>query len=112
MACHHAVVSEHDCCKTEVLEASVKSFQALNSSFQGLKNCCGMPGTKMPAIVNSLESFSESDDRQISINSIRPSVLLDSTRCQSFVAEMNRAPPRLTGLGTSKTYLFKRTLLI
>jgi len=28
------------------------------------------------------------------------------------IAQMNRAPPRLVGMGTSKTYLFKRTFLI
>jgi hypothetical protein len=27
-------------------------------------------------------------------------------------ANVNRAPPRLAGLGTNKTYLFKRTFLI
>lgn len=100
--------ASHRCCKAE----SVSHCQSGGNFFGNAKGCCGMMGKSSPVLAS--QSDLQSNFEQLRLKMV---VLLNllapckSTRTD-YVACTNRAPPRLTGMGTSKTYLFKRVFLI
>lgn len=71
-----------------------------------------MMGNSAPVLAS--QSDLQSNFEQLRFKVVALVSLLAS--CKStpteYVACTNRAPPRLVGMGTSKTYLYKRTFLI
>lgn len=107
---------EHDCCNEgenmhSHCEGSVFA-SPLNASLFLMKDCCGMINMKTLALANSFDLLSKAGELTASSNPSSPAFLGSLDDSRDFVPETNRAPPRLIGFGTSKTYLFKRTLLI
>jgi hypothetical protein len=98
---------EHDCCKEEAGLALKRS----DAFWQPTKPCCGITGSKLPAIANSFPLVGADDGRLVKVRLSGLNVL-DSASCRSYLSETNRAPPERIGFGSQKTYLFKRTLLI
>lgn len=62
--------------------------------------------------VSPIQCVSESEHIQASVVQLLSLTNFHSLNYKEMVARVNRAPPFVTGLGTSDTYLFKRTLLI
>lgn len=97
-----------NCCKTY----SIPHCQTGKKFFGNTKGCCGMIGNSSPLLAS--RSYLQSNLEQVPFHVVTLISLV--APCKStptdYVVCTNRAPPRLTGMGTSKTYLFKRTLLI
>ena len=105
--------SAHSCC--EGSETPTETQHSCMSSSPGISlsmDCCNMTRLEPITLANTLHL--SSDDGQFLIRVVIHDWLFDKTLQipSSAVAQMNRAPPRLVGLGTSKTYLFKQTFLI
>lgn len=71
-----------------------------------------MMSTTSPALASSIQLIGSFEPDQIKVFSPFIGSEVKTLVHQGPLANMNRPPPRLRGLGTSKTYLFKRTLLI
>lgn len=96
----------HACCKIE--EPSCHSY---NRAAVKCGSCCGAASNQPVVLTSSINPQFEGELPVVE--------LLFFWLSQSYVskdgdspANCNRAPPRLTGMGTNKTYLYKRTFLI
>ena len=102
--------SAHSCC--QVKPAVTSSSPCPSGYIQALKHCCGMIGQPAIATATSLPLSGHQgqprSERCFTLNFIA----LTALACRQGQSLVNRAPPRLSGFGTSDTYLFKRTLLI
>jgi hypothetical protein len=76
------------------------------------KPCCGMVDRSSPAIANSIRINVNPKQPVVKLSFFSHVDLLDCITCQLPIARINRAPPYLKGLGSSETYLFKRSLLL
>lgn len=99
--------ASHSCCKAD----PVSHCDSTGKSFGNTKGCCGMMGNSATVLASSdLQSnFEQLRFKVVALVSLLASCKSTATE---YVACTNRAPPRLTGMGTSKTYLYKRTFLI
>ncbi|MBA3991950.1 MAG: hypothetical protein C0469_00390 [Cyanobacteria bacterium DS2.3.42] len=106
---------EGDCCSGD---ASTKDFVAIGNraddapgTFMGKKKaCCGMSGHAPLIVAGDLQC--NWDHVQIKVVNTAAFIAMWGFTPREHVARINRAPPRLVGMGTSKTYLFKRVFLI
>lgn len=72
-----------------------------------------MVGTGLPAVASSAAVFSNPEWIKVKVANLRGALVdLDKFLGQEAVLGVNRAPPRISGFGSSDTYLFKRVLLI
>lgn len=99
---------EHDCCK----EKSVAPCLSSQAQLSEAKGCCGMMGTASPAVASSIQLIGSPELERIKAFSPFVGNAVEQLVYPGLSGNMNRAPPRIVGFGTSKTYLFKRTLLI
>jgi len=101
--------SEHSCCKSQ------ESMQCVDmgASVKNVSNCCGMTGRSSPLVANSIDLMG-GNSKELQVEIICPDRFgtIAHQLCSEPIAYVNRAPPFLKGMGTSDTYLFKRTLLI
>ncbi len=98
----------HSCCEPETQTHCNSDSHEICSG----NACCGMKGKFMPGMANSLKILPNSNE--LVARAILPDWLSGMTFISPTeqIAPLNRAPPRLVGMGTSKTYLYKRTFLI
>jgi hypothetical protein len=105
-----STVASHSCCKRE----SKLEIDCMSSKPGICKRstCCGMTGKFTGGVASSISILPEHQNPVVK-------VLLPSWLCKTTmpapperISQINRAPPRLTGMGTSKTYLYKQTFLI
>lgn len=114
------VAAEHNCCKTEerrivrsCSESESTTTISGNLNSIGLcKSCCGNMGNTLPALANSVKLLSAAKYLKVGLINISQFLNLRNVETREYVACVNRAPPRLGGLGSSKTYLFKQVFLI
>lgn len=101
---------EHGCC-SRTYSTSEKLFQ--DSGQACWKHVCSCK-SKEQTFVNSSESSSRAFTESTELNASCFDLLLTGTPKQniSIVNWQNRAPPKSVGMGSSLTYLFKRTFLI
>jgi hypothetical protein len=98
----------HSCCKQEVNNDCISSRQGICAR----SDCCGMTGKYTAALAGSISLLPNTN--QIVGKVIFLTQLADiyvGTRSER-VHQLNRAPPHIVGMGTSKTYLHKRCFLI
>lgn len=109
MALAPIAASRHSCCRMRSTDIAVLDT---DNGLQGFKSCCGMMGQRLPATANSIEMLGHHEKART--NKCIPITLVGSGSfaLDESVSQVNRAPPRLRGFGSSDTYLFKRTLLI
>lgn len=105
------VTEEHSCCQQQSASNSQNGSQYwLGNS----RSCCGIVGRLLPATANSIDLLGLSEEfriKKVCASTLVAELVNDHIPIDSL-GWANRAPPRLKGLGTSDTYLFKRTLLI
>jgi hypothetical protein len=105
-----SIEQKHSCCKEE----NVPECDSGNLSFGTRKNCCEMNSYNLPVTTSNLCLTSgeiEGTWSQVSAIGHTTNTFTDGKHnYRNGLA--NRAPPYIVGLGTSTTYLFKRTLLI
>jgi hypothetical protein len=97
---------EHVCCKSK--EASC---HASNKAAIKCGSCCDAASSHPVALTSSIIPQFEGQPPVLQLLffvSTQPYI----SRDDDSPANSNRAPPRLTGMGTNKTYLYKRTFLI
>jgi hypothetical protein len=109
-AVKQTTANEHSCCKEEV--KPVVSNSGSGTCLEVAKPCCGMNATKVPALANSFQLPGISDEHLVKFKFSGIRLLETASSDESYVGEMNRAPPKQIGFGCTKTYLFKRALLI
>lgn len=105
------VVSTHACCKSERDVGA--DCMSRKSEFCRQKSCCGMGGKSVISLASSIRILTEYPNPVAEV--FLPSWLgraIIVTAPSERISQINRAPPRLTGMGTSKTYLYKQTFLI
>lgn len=102
------VDKEHSCCRV----ASVAQSMWSQARMAAPKACCGMMSTAALAVASSIQLIDSFELDQIKVFSPFIGSEVKALVHQGLVANLNRPPPRIRGFGTSKTYLFKRTLLI
>lgn len=111
-ACNDAgsqAVSTHSCCSAKSKAACHTSdSQSITMS----RSCCGMEAHYTPSLASSIHLLPECEYSAAVQISIRDVSYFLSMFENEVLGHPNRAPPRLVGMGTSKTYLFKRTFLI
>jgi hypothetical protein len=71
-----------------------------------------MMGNASPAVATSIQLVSSPELERIKLFSPFIGSEVEKLVYQGSPGNMNRAPPRIRGFGSSDTYLFKRTLLI
>ena len=103
-------VSSHSCCKGE----SKLEIDCMSSKPGICKRstCCGMTGKFTGGVASSISILPEHHVPVVKV--LLPSWLCKATMTAppERISQINRAPPRLTGMGTSKTYLYQQTFLI
>lgn len=116
--CHESTIAsqslaeEHSCCKEESAGAHWCNVYDGTGIGKG-QSCCGMATDRTPATVSSLDLFGGDGERvPLKAAFLSRIVSLPSSLHTIDLSQANRAPPYTGGLGSSKTYLFKRTLLI
>ncbi len=105
-----ATVASHSCCKREIkLEIDCMSNKP---GICNRSTCCGMTGKFTGGVASSISILPEHQDPVV--KALLPNWLCNTptTAPPERISQINRAPPRLTGMGTSKTYLYKQTFLI
>lgn len=116
--CHEASIApasaaeEHSCCKDKgTVSRSCPEADAGVAVSKGRK-CCGVMTESMPATISSFLILG--NDERVPVKAIFVSWVGSSYRDLHAIhlLQANRAPPYIRGLGSNKTYLFKRTLLI
>ncbi len=100
--------SEHSCCQGRM----TTSCKLPDTSFSNSRNCCGMNGYCLPMANNSPYPAGQIEQANFQIALPCSFDNLQSTVHRLQTSKTNRAPPYIVGLGSSKTYLFKQTLLI
>ena len=107
-----AVSQEHSCCKKESAQQPSCHATASDKAVTKCHSCCGMAANKPIGLANSMSIMPEGEFStvQVCLPKDQPEFLLSID--SDSPAHQNRAPPRIRGMGTSKTYLYKRTFLI
>lgn len=99
----------HSCCKEEARRDCISDSHDIGTR----SACCGMTGNKFSiGLAGSIVLLPDSNQKVEKV--MFPDWLANvnvSTRSER-VLQLNRAPPHIAGMGTSKTYLHKRTFLI
>ena len=114
-ACDEAQVKtvnqQHSCCENQTSSSSCHPSASKEAVFKQ-HSCCGMSADKTISLANSISILPESESLadSISVPGDLPAFLIaiDS----DAPAHPNRAPPRIRGMGTTKTYLYKQVFLI
>ncbi len=101
--------SLHACCKRQ---SKIYCCQSDNTGICKRNACCGMTGKFTAGLASSISILPESSKLFLKLVLSDWLSALGTSAPAQKIAQMNRAPPRLVGMGTSKTYLFKRTFLI
>jgi len=107
----HEASQRRCCCKKKVGQPSCHAAVSEHTVIK-CHSCCGIVGTEPIALSSSISILPEGEFSAVAI-----SVLSDLPEFLVSIgsdrpANPNRAPPRIRGMGTSKTYLYKRTFLI
>lgn len=103
-----ARTTAHSCCE------QAKQHEDLCDSGHSLtkkRNCCGASSSEIPALVSGLKVL-KANALFIHFVSFASINNLIYERALLACATAPRAPPYVPGLGSSKTYLYKRSLLI
>ncbi len=109
VAASSVMMREHSCCHmTPTAKFALEATDCVHQS----KPCCGMVDKSSPAIANSIRITANPEPRIVKLSFFSHVDLLHCITCQLPIARINRAPPYLKGLGSSETYLFKRSLLL
>ena len=113
-ACDEAQATQkkqHSCCEKKESSGSCDSSSSKEPVFKH-HSCCGMGADKTISLANSISILPESESfaDSISILSDLPAFLI--AVASDAPAHPNRAPPRIRGMGTTKTYLYKQVFLI
>lgn len=98
---------EHACCKIEKSTCHSSNRVAVKCN-----PCCGSVSNQPVALASSINPQLEGGLPVFHLLFFWSAQSYISTNCDNSSANSNRAPPRLTGMGTNKTYLYKRTFLI
>lgn len=69
-------------------------------------------GTASPAVASSIQLVGSLEQERVKLFSPFVGSEVEKVVYLGYPANMNRAPPRIRGFGSSDTYLFKRSLLI
>jgi len=111
-ACDALVVASpsqmHSCCEKEVKSDCCSAGVKISKP----KSCCGMMSPAVPGLANSLSLLPDYNPDLLAISFSKSSDLLASAHIADPLARLNRAPPWQKGIGSSKTYLYKRVFLI
>ena len=114
-ACDEAQVKtvnqQHSCCENQTSSSSCHSTASREAVFKH-HSCCGIGIDKTISLASSISILPESESfaDSISILSDLPAFLI--AVASDAPAHPNRAPPRIRGMGTTKTYLYKQVFLI
>ena len=71
-----------------------------------------MMSTAVPGLANSLNLLPDTSTDLLALSFSESSDLLAGAHIADPLARLNRAPPWQKGIGSSKTYLYKRVFLI
>lgn len=71
-----------------------------------------MMSTAVPGLANSLNLVPDNSTDLLALSFSAKHDLLAATHVADPLARLNRAPPWQKGIGSSKTYLYKRVFLI
>lgn len=96
------------CCEKEVKSDCCSDVVKISKS----KSCCGMMSPVVPGLANSLSLLPDYNPDLLALAFSENSDFLAGTHVADPLARLNRAPPWLKGIGSSKTYLYKRVFLI
>lgn len=102
---------EHSCCKKQV-SATCDSVDTSFVSIGKYNSCCGMNGLILPMASISMCPTGEAGQLHFQLVFLSGFEDWHGTIRTLHTFQANRAPPYIVGLGSSKTYLFKRALLI
>ncbi len=101
-------IAKHGCCKKEKQSDCCSATPAISTC----KSCCGMAAKYYPSLASSFAMQSQSESLSLIRFGLGFISYFKTCIESSRLANPNRAPPNLVGMGTNKTYLFKRTFLI
>ncbi len=99
----------HECCKGQEQSPCLATNEHLSKNH----SCCGMVKDAKAAMGSLVKSVTNlKSEKATFYRAFDTLAQQEQSLCLVSAYDMNRAPPRVRGLGTSDTYLFKRTLLI
>jgi len=102
------ITGDHSCCDAGSAPRCVET----STSIGDISSCCGRLANGVLFVATSVPLFDDCDRFEVRVSLPALAACALSVASHDPLVNAPRAPPAVTGLGSSKTYLFKRVLLI